>query len=140
MNKLTVNTSVTESILGVIETLPKTGADLDTSNTTATSGDILYPKSACVNSHLSVDNIQTKSSSDLATGGFWFNIYKSPAYSSSATSVIDAGDTHAVMSKPIRGGCVFQSWVDEDGNVYKTRNKITLDGDMKLTVSWKYNS
>lgn len=106
-------------------------------------------KFTLVNWHWNFDNTESEGADEPeateytieydCNGGFWFNIYKSPAYSSSATSVIEAGDTHKVMSKPTRGGYTFQGWVDENGNVYKAGGKITPEGDMKLTASWKYN-
>lgn len=69
-------------------------------------------------------------------GGGWFNIYKSPAFSNSATYEVEAGEAHKTASAPTRGGYAFAGWEDEEGNVYKARQPIVPTNDMKLTATW----
>lgn len=71
-------------------------------------------------------------------GGGWFNIYKTPAFSNSASYEVEAGETHKVASAPTRGGYMFIGWRDEDGNSYKAGQAIAPTEDMTLTAAWAW--
>lgn len=71
-----------------------------------------------------------------ANGGYWWSQYASPAISNSKTYTVDAGESHTIISAPIRTGYTFQGWEAQDGAVYQPGEKITPTENMTLKALW----
>ena len=71
-----------------------------------------------------------------ANGGYWWSQYASPAISNSKTYTVEAGESHKIISAPIRTCYVFQGWEAPDGSVYQPGEKITPTENMTFKALW----
>lgn len=72
-----------------------------------------------------------------ANGGYWWSQYASPALSTTKKYTVEAGESHTIISAPIRTGHTFQGWEAPDGAVYQPGEKITPAENMTLKAIWK---
>lgn len=71
-----------------------------------------------------------------ANGGYWWSQYASPALSTTKKYTVEAGESHTIISAPIRTGYTFQGWEAQDGAVYQPGKKITPAENMTLKALW----
>ena len=71
-----------------------------------------------------------------ANGGYWWYQYASPAISNSKTYTVEAGESHKIISAPIRTCYTFHGWEAPDGAVYQPGEKITPTESMTLKAVW----
>ena len=74
-----------------------------------------------------------------ANGGYWWSQYASPATTNSKSYLVDAGDTHKVISAPQRTCYSFRGWEAIDGTIYQPGDKIVPTENMTLKAIWAYN-
>ena len=71
-----------------------------------------------------------------ANGGYWWSQYASPALSTTKKYTVEAGESHTIISAPIRTGYVFQGWQAADGTIYQPGAKITPAENMTFKALW----
>ena len=71
-----------------------------------------------------------------ANGGYWWSQYASPAISNIKSYTVEAGETHKIISAPIRTCYTFQGWEAPDGTVYQPGEKITPTESMTFKAVW----
>ena len=72
-----------------------------------------------------------------ANGGYWWSQYASPAISNIKTYTVEAGESHKIISAPIRTCYTFQGWEAPDGSVFQPGEKITPTENMTFKAIWR---